>query len=98
MNSITARSIAFLATLVMLGWVPPAAASLSPWTHFDRTSGLVDNTVQTIVLDGDGRLWVGTRGGVSRFDGEQWFSLTRTDGLPDNDINSITAFVRSIEE
>jgi ligand-binding sensor domain-containing protein len=89
MSSIMARSIALLATLGMLPGVSPASASFSPWTHFDRTSGLVDNTVQAVVLDGDGRLWVGTRGGVSRFDGEKWLSLTSADGLPGNDINSI---------
>ena len=84
-----AGSVAFLATLGMLAGVTPGLASSSPWIHFDRTSGLVDNTVQTIVFDDNGRLWAGTRGGVSRFDGEQWFSLTSTDGLPGNDINSI---------
>jgi ligand-binding sensor domain-containing protein/tetratricopeptide (TPR) repeat protein len=89
MDSITVRGIAFLATLGLLAGFSPASASFSPWSHFDRTSGLVDNTVQAIVLDGEGRLWVGTRGGVSRFDGEQWLNLTSADGLPDNDINSI---------
>jgi hypothetical protein len=63
-------------------WALPTAA-FSPWSHFDKTSGLVDNTVQTIVSDRDGKLWIGTRGGLSRFDGEQWRNLTKEQGLPD---------------
>ena len=46
-----------------------AAAAHSPWTYFDKTRGLAENTVQAIVPDGAGGLWVGTRGGLSRFDG-----------------------------
>jgi ligand-binding sensor domain-containing protein len=72
----------------LLGGGAPAAAA-SPWSHFDKTSGLVDNRVQTIARDAEGKLWVGTRKGLSRFDGVEWRNITRDGGLPDDDINAI---------
>jgi len=33
------------------------------WTVFDKTHGLAENTVQAIVPDGAGGLWIGTRAG-----------------------------------
>ena len=65
------------------------AAAYSPWTYYDKTRGLAENTVQAIVSDGAGGLWVGTRGGLSRFDGTTWQTLTVADGLPDDDVHSL---------
>jgi len=64
-------------------------AAHSPWTYFDKTRGLADNTIQAIVPDGAGGLWVGTRGGLSHFDGATWETITVADGLPDDDVHSI---------
>lgn len=86
------RKFALLVFFLVGGWcargMPPAGA-VSPWSHFDKTSGLVDNTVRVIVPGSDGKLWIGTRNGLSVYDGEQWKNLTKEDGLPDNDVNSI---------
>ena len=46
-------------------------------THFTRTiwrsqNGLPENVVQALVQDRDGYLWVGTTGGLTRFDGAQF--------------------------
>jgi ligand-binding sensor domain-containing protein len=72
----------------LFGGSAPAAAA-SPWSHYDKTSGLVDNRVQAIARDAEGKLWVGTRKGLSRFDGARWRNITRDGGLPDDDINTI---------
>jgi ligand-binding sensor domain-containing protein len=57
----------FLAVVVCAAAICPAprpalAAAYSPWTYYDRTRGLADNTVQAIVPDGAGGLWVGRPG------------------------------------
>jgi ligand-binding sensor domain-containing protein len=66
-----------------------AAATSTAWKLFDKTDGLAGNTVQAIVADADGELWVGTREGLSRFDGQRWQSFTAADGLPDEDVHSL---------
>ncbi len=69
---------------------PAAAASYSPWTYFDKTRGLAENTVQAIAVDQAGGLWIGTRGGLSHFDGAVWETRTGADGLPDDDVHSLS--------
>lgn len=39
------------------------------FVNYGAADGLPSNTVYAIAQDGDGSLWVGTRGGLSRFDG-----------------------------
>ena len=68
---------------------PAHAAPHSPWSYFDKTRGLAENTVQAIAQDGAGGLWVGTRGGLSRFDGAAWQTMTVAEGLPDNDVHTL---------
>lgn len=36
--------------------------------HYDEDDGLVNNVVQSIVEDRDGKIWLGTEYGMSRFD------------------------------
>lgn len=37
----------------------------------------------------NGQVWVGTNGGVGRFDGNVWITYTRANGLPDNEVSWI---------
>jgi sugar lactone lactonase YvrE len=53
--------------------------------------GLASNTVSAIAVDGEGALWFGTSGGVSRFDGDNWTTYTVEDGLADNSVGGIVA-------
>lgn len=42
-------------------------------THYNRAnSGLPDNSVSCIARDVSGDLWIGTRGGLAKFDGTDW--------------------------
>lgn len=48
------------------------------------------NYIVAIAVDHEGAVWAGTwGGGLSRFDGESWTTLTMSDGLPSNHIFSL---------
>ena len=63
--------------------------TLDNWTVFSTENGLVNNFVQAIAIDMKGKLWFGTKGGVSVFDGSSWGSFTTNDGLKSNNIQCI---------
>ena len=55
------------------------------WRHYGSLDGLAHNTANVIYVAPDGMLWFGTDGGgVSRFDGRDFFSLTLGNSLIDN--------------
>jgi len=64
--------------------------TLENWTVFNTGNGLINNFVQAIAIDKQGKLWFGTKGGISVFDGTTWSSFTTNDGLNSNNILSIT--------
>jgi signal transduction histidine kinase/CheY-like chemotaxis protein/ligand-binding sensor domain-containing protein len=59
------------------------------WTNYSHTDGLADDNVQSVFQASDRAMWFGCNGGVSRFDGVQFTSLTTRDGLPDSRITAI---------
>jgi ligand-binding sensor domain-containing protein len=63
--------------------------TLDNWTVFTTAEGLVNNFVQAIAQDSKGKIWFGTRGGVSVFDGSVWTSIKMEDGLVSNNVLSI---------
>lgn len=63
--------------------------TLDNWTVFTTDEGLVNNFVQAIAEDNKGKIWFGTKGGVSVFDGTSWISVKMEDGLNSNNILSI---------
>ncbi len=53
-------------------------------------SGLPDNMVNTIAIDAVGNKWIGTNGGLAKFDGINWFVYNASNsGLPGNRVNSV---------
>jgi len=64
--------------------------TLDNWTVFTTSEGLVNNFVQAIAIDKIGKVWFGTKGGVSVFDGSTWTSFTQKDGLISNNVRCIT--------
>ncbi len=60
------------------------------WRTFNSHEGLPSLGVRTLHQDPDGILWIGTRNGLSRFDGTLMRSYSTEDGLAGNDIASIT--------
>jgi ligand-binding sensor domain-containing protein len=63
--------------------------TLENWTVYTTEDGLPDNFVQAICGDGKGNVWIGTKGGVSVFNGSSWVSYTAEDGLISNQILAI---------
>lgn len=54
--------------------------------EYDETNGLLQNNVRSLLIDQHGRLWVGTKFGVSVLDGARLRSYTVHQGLPNDNI------------
>jgi ligand-binding sensor domain-containing protein len=59
------------------------------WHLYSEEDGLINNRVIAIQGDANGNTWFGTPAGVSRFDGQNWISLTVDDGLAGNTVYAI---------
>ena len=66
----------------------PMQAEL-PFRIYSVAEGLNQKTVHGIVQDQDGFLWIATFGGINRFDGRTFESLTTRDGLRQNLIQAL---------
>jgi signal transduction histidine kinase/ligand-binding sensor domain-containing protein/ActR/RegA family two-component response regulator len=83
----------------LAGSIKPVAAGLNPYkpigqfvrTVWEASTGLPQNTVQTILQTRDGYVWLGTEEGLVRFDGERFEVFTRanTPQLPGTDVKSL---------
>lgn len=56
------------------------------WHIYDTSDGLVHNEIQCIVKDNSGKMWFGTKGGLSSFDGSNWVNFTTASGLVTNNV------------
>lgn len=75
-------------------WVGHQSAGISliypdSIVHYNEENGLVNNEVHDIFEDSDGNIWVATFGGISKYDGTAWTSMTVDDGLSSNNIQCI---------
>jgi PAS domain S-box-containing protein len=52
------------------------------WTAYSTDDGLPDQQITALAVAGDGRVWAGTRAGISWFDGYVWHGLGNEDGIP----------------
>jgi hypothetical protein len=50
---------------------------------------LIDDRVYCLFIDSRKKMWFGTEGGVSRYDGKSWRSFSRADGLVENLVRAI---------
>ena len=64
--------------------------TLDKWTVFTASDGLVNNYVQTISSDLEGKIWFGTQGGISVFDGSKFTNYTKANGLNSDNIVCLT--------
>jgi PAS domain S-box-containing protein len=91
-------AFAMILLVVLLGWDEPifaldSAPAANQYVHDSWTTedGLPQNSVNAIVQTRDGYLWLGTFGGLARFDGVKFtvFDAGNTPGLKDNRITSL---------
>lgn len=66
-----------------------AAGQQNTYISYNTSDGLAQSQVRAIAQDQRGYIWFGTLGGLSRFDGHEFKSYSRENGLPDNQINSL---------
>lgn len=52
--------------------------------QYDIQDGLVQSQITAITQDKQNRLWIATLGGLSRFNGNEFTNLSKTDGLSSN--------------
>ncbi len=78
----------FCCSLCFLVGVDLSAQQYS-FINYSIENGLAQSQVQTIFQDDKGYLWLGTYGGLSRYDGKSFVNYSKEDGLLDNRINSI---------
>jgi ligand-binding sensor domain-containing protein len=64
--------------------------TLEGWTIFTSAEGLSDDFVQAISSDSKGKIYFGTKKGLSVLDGEKWTPYKLEDGLTSNNILTIT--------
>ena len=61
-----------------------AAAQKYAFAHYDIEDGLLQSQVNNLSQDNTHRLWIATLGGICRFDGRDYYSLSKANGLPNN--------------
>ncbi len=64
-------------------------SQIIPFQSYSVRDGLLSNGIHTIFQDSQGYLWVGTRDGLSVFDGWTFTNYTTIDGLPPGSIRQI---------
>ena len=57
--------------------------------RFTRADGLGSTVANTLLVDHRGDVWVGTRAGLSRFDGARFRTYTVRDGLASDDVTAL---------
>lgn len=61
------------------------------WQRYTKADGLVADRIQAIAGDAQKRIWFGTSEGLSIWNGQSFFTLTRADRLPSNNILTLLA-------
>jgi len=68
-----------------------ASAQWVPVRRYTVADGLAQSQVMALTLDRAGFLWIGTQGGLSRFDGVRFRTFTIAEGLPDDVVTAMAA-------
>jgi hypothetical protein len=59
------------------------------WTWYTTDEGLPTDRIQSLAVDRNGGVWVGTDAGASRFDGEKWTNYDGGNGFADDRVVSV---------
>jgi ligand-binding sensor domain-containing protein len=85
-----------LFTLVVLWSCGILSAQRFAFVNFNTGQGLPQSQVSSIVQDELGVLWVGTLGGIGRFNGKDFRSFTSETGLLNNRISCLTVLADKV--
>ncbi len=66
-----------------------AFAQRYPFYNLGVEQGLIQSQATAMVQDKAGHLWIGTLGGLSRYDGHTFTNYSVRDGLPSNTVNTL---------
>jgi ligand-binding sensor domain-containing protein len=84
-----ANRLILILLLVTIRFLATAQYTHPPYKQYTMRDGLPQMQVWSMFQDSRGYLWIGTKGGLSRFNGENFTNFTEKDGLTDNLINFI---------
>ncbi|KAK6026932.1 Two component regulator propeller [Ostertagia ostertagi] len=89
----SARRVCQILALLVLPFccLTKVHAQRYPFYNVSIEHGLIQSQVQCMVQDKAGHLWVGTLGGLSRYDGHSFNTYSVRDGLPDNSVQALDA-------
>lgn len=66
-----------------------AGAARIPFRHYTSAHGLAQDAIVCLAADADGFLWIGTQGGLDRFDGDRFTSFGEADGLAGRQVHDV---------
>lgn len=66
-------------------------AQIEPSITFTEDDGLAGNIVRDAIRDKNGLLWIGTDFGLSKYDGNSFENIYKSDGLPSNRVWALEA-------
>ena len=92
MNFSYMKHLQFLLLILCLGLIQknPTVAQEYNFKNYSLEEGLPQSEVFSLIQDKKGNLWLGTNGGgITRFNGKEFFSYTKRHGLADNNIRSL---------
>lgn len=78
-----------LVLIVLLFFSGTVLAQRFSFIQYNTSKGLPQSQVNTIAQDDAGYLWIGTYGGLARFDGENFKNFGRNNGLLNNRITKL---------
>ncbi|MCI0418608.1 MAG: response regulator, partial [Acidobacteria bacterium] len=87
-KSLLFRCLASLC-LFLTGWLLPLSAQRYSFKVYGSEEGLGSLTVQSVLQDSQGFLWVATQNGIYRYDGQRFLRFSTAQGLPSNFVNCV---------
>ena len=85
-----------LAAMLIFGLASIGIGQKFSFVSYSTAEGLPQSQVKAIAQDDEGYLWVGTIGGLTRFNGETFEPYTSREGLLNNRITSLDFFERTL--
>lgn len=87
--TLMARRIVFIVVLIFACVISHAKITLPPYRLYTLRDGLPQMQIWSMFQDSRGYLWIGTKGGISRYDGDKFTNYSQVDGLADNRVDRI---------